>query len=266
MLINEIKRGLSKKSFVFFTIGMVIVYLYAIYRNVPGIIPYTPAYSNIQDAINYGQLNQFTIFTEANSLYINFIPIVCSFIFGISFLQDRKKGFNKFINVRISNKKYCISKFLANGIIGGLSVTLPSMILFYILNVFVGGKIKDTTTAIGGIFDNLLMEKPYMYILLFFIVEFIIGFAYSTIALAVSTIVNNEIIVLLSPGILFYVTDYVTETLKLPLQFKTKVATDFVILADGIRGYQLIMQFICIILIFGTTFFYFSRKEHIYEN
>ncbi|MDD7796061.1 hypothetical protein [Clostridium sp. 'White wine YQ'] len=266
MVIDEIKRAISRKSFVFFIIAMITVNLYGIYRNIPEIIPYSVASLSLQEAINYGYFNEFTIFTQTSSIYMNFIPIVCSFVFGISFLQDRKKGFNKFINVRISNKRYCISKFLAGGIVGGLSVTLPSTVLFYILNVFIGGSIKDTTTAVGGIFNDILMSQPYIYVLLFFVVEFVIGFTYSTIALAVSTIVNNEIIVLLAPGIFFYVTNYVTETLRLPLQFKTKVTTDFVLLAGGINGYQLIMQFIFITLIFGIAFFYFSRKEYIYEN
>lgn len=268
MIINDLKSTFKSMRFWVFIIFMFVLNIYAIFMKVPQLNPYDSiAYIETKYAINSGFLNQFALFEFATaSVYIRFIPIVCSFIYGLSFLRERKKGFNVFINTRVSNKRYCISKFIANGVIGGVSVTIPTVILFYILNVFIGGSINDTKLASGGIFYDIISNSPYVYIALIIFFEFLVGFTYSTIALAASTIFNSEILVLLAPGIFFYVTNYATEIMKLPLPFKTKIAIDFGLLADGLNGYELFTHLIILTIVFGIIFFYFSRKEYVYEK
>lgn len=266
MLINELKRAFKWKKFVGFIVVMIIINLYSICIEIGEFNPFSGMHLSIQEAVDIGDLNQFALFTNAGVTYVGFIPIVCSFVYGLSFLEDRKKGFNKFINLRISNSKYCISKFLANGIVGGLSAALPSIIIFYVLNVFVGGDIHNTSIAIPGIFDDLSKSKPYVFILVFITMEFLVGFAYSTIALAASTLLDNQILVLLAPGVFYYVTNYITDILNFPLKFKTKVATEFGLLAGGVTGYEVAIQLIVITLIFGAVFFHYSRKEFTYER
>lgn len=267
MLINELIKAFKSKKIWVFILFMILISLYGVYLWLPNLNPFKLSDWDINELIRSGVLNQFAIFSGATILvYSKIIPIVAPFVYGITFLRERKSGFDIFIDCRMSDLKYRFSRFFINGIVGGIAVALPIIIVFYFTNVFIGGNINDTNLALGGIAYDFMMKNPYGYVALVILIEFCVGFTYSTIALGASAIIDNEIIVLLFPGIFYFVSSYITEILKFPLPLKTKVATDFGILVDGVTVGQVFLQLFVITLIFSIVFFYFSRKEYRYER
>ncbi|MGU8435282.1 hypothetical protein ACV3RS_14875 [Clostridium perfringens] len=267
MVIKDLIKVFKSKKIWVFILFMILISLYGLYLWLPSLNPLRWNKININELIREGVLNQFAIFSGTTILvYSKIIPIVAPFVYGTTFLRERKSGFDIFIDCRMSDLKYRIYRFFINGIVGGLSVILPIIIIFYFINVFIGGNINDTKQVLGGIVYDVMMENPYGYVALVILIEFCVGFAYSTISLGVSTVIDNEIIVLLFPGIFYFVSSYVTEILRFPLPLKTKIVTDFGILVDGVSVKQLLLQTFFITLIFSIVFFYFSRKEYRYER
>lgn len=267
MVIKDLIRVFKSKNTWLFILFMILISLYGVYLWLPNLNLFKLSNLNVNELIKSGVLNQFAIFSGATILvYSKIIPIVAPFVYGATFLRERKSGFDIFIDCRMSDLKYRVSRFLINGIVGGLSVGLPILIVFYFTNIFIGGNISDTNLVLGGIAYDFMIQNPYGYVALVILIEFCVGFAYSTIALGVSTLIDNEIIVLLFPGIFYFVSSYITEILNFPLPLKTKVATDFGLLVDGVTVGQVFLQLFVIILIFSIVFFYFSRKEYRYER
>lgn len=65
------------------------------------------------------------IFSKALSGYITmFLPIVVAFPFMISFCAERNSGLMRFTITRTGKIKYCVSKFMASFISGGLAALL----------------------------------------------------------------------------------------------------------------------------------------------
>lgn len=260
MFKQEFKRALNWKLVIILFLITLIMHAYEPFIKIKNYM----IELDYETLVQFGVLNTFSLWTDSNIIYTKFMPILVSLIYGTCFLQDIKSGFIKFIDCRVSHKKYQISKFFVNGIIGGLTICIPSIVFFLLLSIFVGGDIAGSQgAAVGGIFNDLLYSNSYQYMALFFFLEFAFGFAYSTISLGVSTLIKNEIVVILSPTIFYSITSYLGHLFRVPKLFLTSITTEFWILAENVTLGHILGQLMLITLIFGSIFFWFSRKDFI---
>lgn len=260
MFKEEFKRALNwKKVLIFIFILLIIQGLgpFEYYKRLAWVSKLDVDTLNIM-----GVYNKYVNLTKANFYYMLLLPITVSILYGTSFINDYKKGFIKFIDTRISHRRYQISKFFVNGIIGGLSACIPTMIFFLILSIIYG---QTSNEGVIGMYREVFLKSPATYMVIFFSLQFAFGFTYSTVALGVSSVIKNEVVTLLSPALFYFVLEYVKRSFKLPNIFSSAITNKFWLVVDGVKTYEIIINLLLITLIFGTIFFYFSRKEALYE-
>ncbi|MEQ8154647.1 MAG: hypothetical protein ABRQ25_07165 [Clostridiaceae bacterium] len=273
MLIKqELKKALFNKKLLFIILVGVALHAYSGYEGAKSYIYFDFNASDIQtpeaqkgahEIVKVG-LNKYNVWSHSSALYSLFMPIMVAMCYGTSYFEDIKSGFVRFIDSRVKHREYIISKYFVNGLIGGISLALPSMVYFLLLCIVLTGDISTATAALGGIFQKILLSNPPLYLCIYFSLEFLFGFAYSTIALAVSTFIKNKIAILLSPAIYFFVVTYITDRTKFDFMCPSNT-TLFWAIAGGVTAAQIVSQLMLITVVFTIIFMVFSRKKVIYE-
>lgn len=155
--------------------------------------------------------------------------VCCAIPYAVSFCVDYNATYLRFIKVRTGENRYIISRVLACGVSGSLSIALG--ILLFLSLVGLNYPLVDVD---GGLYQSAIMRLSYApealdillfnenYVLYFAIsiyLIFLVGFMWSVIGLSISAIIPNPFVALFSPFLLFFLQD--TFLQKLPSHFKT---------------------------------------------
>ncbi|WP_026883208.1 hypothetical protein [Clostridium akagii] len=273
MIKSQLKKAiLSKKFLIIIFIGILIhilggyneihKYLFFDYSSADIQTPQLQAKSRLM--VKNG-LNMYSVWFDSLLLYTPFMPIMAALPFSLSYLDDVKNGMIKYIDVRINHKKYLVAKLLTNGLAGGIAVSFPTIILTIIVKIFFGGSI-DTFWAkgiYGGFFSKLLIYNFNLYVIVHIFIEFMFGFAYAGIALAVSSFIKNTIAVMISPFLFWIGGDLILQSFGIQSYLPT-VINQFYLLPT-VTFNEIIIELGCITLFFSAIFIFKSRKKNIYE-
>lgn len=142
-------------------------------------------------------------------LYFLIAPILAAIPFADSFYLDKKSGFLKNIFIRTKKRNYYISKYLSTFITGGAAVVIPLALNFILTSMFLPALTPESCAGTFMIMDmsmwaDLFYSNPYIYVLMYLILDFVFFGLVATIALAISHSLNNRFAVLLAP-FLYYV-------------------------------------------------------------
>lgn len=178
-------------------------------HNLPGAHPFL---YNAYDAVIWAQKGPISLL----------VPLVATLPFADSFALDRVQNYLSYVLVRSSLRRYFISKFLTNLLVGGLAVALPLLILFIITSItYPRGllPIAESRAVVGGYPDgpmsHLYRLAPDWYILFLVAIGFIFGAVYATLSLAISLITTNRYIILATPFLLYHLANFVLAILRL---------------------------------------------------
>ena len=144
----------------------------------------------------------------AMSSFVVFAGIFPGIPYAYSYLEERNSGYLRFIQLRISRKRYACQKILFSGLSGGVSMLIPGLLIFIVLDIL---SAETTPTNHSPIFETLIWA-PYMYIWggwLVLIIKaalmFLFGFMWAELALAVSLIFRNRYVAFILPFLIFLV-------------------------------------------------------------
>lgn len=142
----------------------------------------------------------------AYSSFVIFAGLFPGLPYAYSYLEEQNSGYLKFIQVRMSRKKYAVQKIYFAGLSGGLSMLLTGILIFIVLDVMS----FDTTVAQHPPIFEELVWAPWMYIwggrlvlLLKAILLFLFGVLWSELALFFSLIVRNKYVAFVLPFIVY---------------------------------------------------------------
>ena len=211
MFRQEFKKAFFNKKIIFLIILSILLLLFSAYKDLKDYIfldynaPDIRTFEDLQSIkqMVYNTLNKYNIWTSSMSIYSLFMPFLVTLCYATSYFDDISSKFIQFIDFRINHKKYVFIKYMVNGIMGGLSLVIPPLIYFILLCIFGHGDIYTASAAIGGLFDDILHSNPLVYLCIYFTIQFLFGFTYSTIALSISTLIKNNIAIILSPVVYF---------------------------------------------------------------
>ena len=220
VLKNEIKRAFKEKFFYLaLLLGMVIT--------ISHIFSWSLKYWNYMANLDEYERSFFkpaSVFDmwiggcpvpwQAYTYYI-LIPLIAAIPYGISLHEDRKSGYMKNMILRSGRKNYYLGKYIANFIAGGLAVVIPLMLNFFI-NCALFPAYKPEVVGLGPIglksmFYKVFYTHPIVYILIFFLMDFIYAGLYANITLIFSEIVNYKYIVMLGPIFVVIFTNSILE-------------------------------------------------------
>ncbi|GEM_PF-4728625 len=155
--------------------------------------------------------NWMDVMVRANRGYFSKIaPLLAALPFADSFIRDKNSGYIRSVLYRSNIKEYSYAKFTANGVCGGASIAIPSLIMYLICSVLYQNTLPpiiDGHIRVGyypqGTAAFLFTSYPYLYILAMIILQFIFGFVYANIGFVISLFTEKRISAMLSPLLIF---------------------------------------------------------------
>jgi hypothetical protein len=274
MIKGQLKRAIFSKRFLIIIFIGILIHILGGYNTIHEYLFYnynasdiqTPKLQAISRAIVKKGLNMYSVWFGSLILYTPLMPILAALPFSFSYLEDVKNGMIKYIDVRVNHKKYLATKVLINGLAGGMAVALPTIILTIVVSIFFTGDINDFygKGIYGGVFSNLLTYNFYLYAMVHILIEFIFGFAYSSIALAASSLVKNTIAVILSPFLFWVGGDLILQFFGIQSSYIPTEINQFYLI-HTVTFNEIIVELGCITLFFSALFIFKARKKNIYE-
>lgn len=134
-------------------------------------------------------------------------PIIACLPFAASYVEDRKSGFNHYIYLRIRKYRYKAVRFFVNGLVGGTVLSIGPFVAFLFLliaKLFTGIPMIKEQIDTYSYFVSIGIHSPIVIIIIILITLFFCGFTLATIALGISTLINNIYLTILAPFV-FYI-------------------------------------------------------------
>lgn len=135
-------------------------------------------------------------------------PFLAAIPFTDSFVNDRDKGFGRFILQRSLYKNYLRSKMIAVFVSGGLSLVLVLLVMLGI-NALAGGDwasrafvSNNMRASIAGPFSSLYASDPLFYFGYLLVLSFFLGGGFALIGLALSVLVANRYLGIVAPVVI----------------------------------------------------------------
>lgn len=272
MIKQQLKYGLNNKKFIIVIIIALVVRVYSVINEILPYISFEGIIANITNSIASipgpidDPFNKYSLWHDSLKSYILIVPILCAIPFASSYLEEIKSGEISFINMRISSINYRISKLFSNAIIGGLAVSIPSLIYICIVFLIFNGTYETSYVAkhFGGMYNYMFREHFILYVIFHLFIEFLIGATYATIALSISTKIKNNIAIMLSP-FLFYTTVSVLFSLIGITYFAPERINQFYMI-NNVSFVEIFIGLLVIFITFSIIFLYSSKKEYVYEE
>ncbi len=219
LLRSEIRRAIFNVDFLIaFLIGTGMAF-YAVnnfaypfgffYQDVAQYPNLDPRYVNAYDAV----------ITSMGAPFSVFVPLLAVMPFAMTLVEDRTSGILEQALSRMTFKRYLGVKILANGLAGGLAVSIPFVLVAIFANVFYPRELMPVEVArfsIGpfGPFSELYRRAPDWYIVALLIRNFFFGAVYATLGLAIASLIKRPFLAITAPLVL-----YVTATILLASNF-----------------------------------------------
>ncbi|WP_346871252.1 hypothetical protein [Clostridium sp. UBA5119] len=270
MLKIELKRAFKRKTFLFaLLVGIMFCVLDNIEANYYNIISSYSGYNNYFNEFLKSSVlspyDSFTLFnlTSLSNIFIMLIPILSAISYSDSYLEDVNSGFLKNVLSRCSKRKYLQSKFLANFIISGITISIPLLIeLLLLLATQPNIKPERLYNAIhiGSLNLDMYLNQPLLYTLIWIFISFMFAGVISSISLGFSIVIRNKFVVLIAPFISVMVIHLLFDMIGL---FNYSVL-DFLYLASmaiSSKPTEMLITFI-VMLIVTYLPFYFGGKSN----
>lgn len=196
---EELKRAFLSKI----TIGTAILSVILVFIGMLEYLMWLP----------YGNISLLYIFlsgyNSGTACFLSLLfPIISCLPFSISYLEDIKSGFNKYIYLRTNVKQYKTIRFIVNGIVGGTVLFIGPFVAFLFLlaaKVFTGIPMVLEDMETYSYFQSIGIHSPVVMIIIILISLFCCGFIIASFALGLSTLIQNVYITILAPFIYFII-------------------------------------------------------------
>ncbi len=141
--------------------------------------------------------------TLPSTLFYLFMPLIAAIPFADSYCFD-KSGYIKNIATRCSIKDYLISKYIAVFLSAGIAVSIPIIVNFIATAAVVPCLVPQASTFLFSIsarsaFDKIFYTTPFVYFLIYLVIDFVIAGLFAGIALAVVIITKNRYVAVILP-------------------------------------------------------------------
>lgn len=245
ILKTELHRAIiSRKFLVSICIGIItqIIASFLMTKNV--IIQYIVGGVEV-DALN-NMLDKYSLWYFSTNIYVFIIPLIACIPYTTSLLTDEKSRYIIFIKNRVSYKKYIFSKIFSCFVSGFLAVFISSTIFFIIISLSPYSN-PNPSINLSGFMSSIYDSNKNLYLFFYFIICSFMGGTYSLISLAISTKIDNLLIVLITPTIYYYVGTFIFGSLGFVCLEPATVNAFFV--RPNVNGIYILAQLMFLIII-----------------
>lgn len=215
---NELKRAIVNKYFISICVyGILLIILHS-YESIAEYWKNTEEFMQYQSSLKVIQnpyapiVNAFTLWIGCDSdnkyskLFYNLLPLTAVLPYCWSYCRDVKNGqADKFIK-EIGIFNYHLSKYFAVFISSGLTITIPLLLDFLIILLFVPAIYPDSVYDIYyGIFSNNFMAdifygKPFVYVMIFLLLCFVFCGLFGCLGYSISTLIKSKAVAVIAPS------------------------------------------------------------------
>lgn len=127
-------------------------------------------------------------------------PMVATLPYAASYSEAKRTGYINYEYMKVSKCKYVVTKILTVGISGGIAIAIPVFFIL-VLSLICKGSSIDNSTIISYIThgEELFIQSPICYCLLYVVNSFICGFIFAVLGLTISTYTTSRFLVNIIP-------------------------------------------------------------------
>lgn len=172
-------------------------------------------------------------------------------------VQERTQKFARYVLLRTRHRRYLLTKFFVNGLVGGFAIALP-LALFFSFTSWkyartlppLSGTLLDSWLScnIGTFLCDLYRSSPDQYIFWRILLAFIYGTVFATLGMSFSAFTSNRYVVLFSPFFFELMLAYGLNFLGTPV-----FVPRYALAPTGILGTNALTIFSPLVLIFGAS-------------
>lgn len=156
------------------------------------------------------------------NVWIAILPILVVIPYATEYLKEKKSGLINQFMVRMTKKKYYMSRYIVTFISAGLVAVIPLVFNLMVVMCFLpwGTPIRATglyPVVTGNVFENVFYNYPLLYVIIYLIYTFVEFGLLSCICLTCVYIEDNWFAVTLTPFILYF-SEHVFLTIGLGLK------------------------------------------------
>lgn len=142
------------------------------------------------------------------AVLMTLFPLLAVLPFGVSYFEDKKKGYIKALCSRAKRRDYLLAKYAAVFLSGGTAVVLP-----FLFNLLLTAAVLPSLVPVGNglfklcgvaMFADIFFTHPYLYILIYLMMYFVYGGVFASLALACSHLFDFGFFVMLFPFVIYY--------------------------------------------------------------
>lgn len=214
ILLIEWERMMKSRRFLYaILLGCSITFMQIVIEEIPD-LPFLPghAITEYPDSVfNRGLMLGFSKFTI---IYYTAVMLLAVIPDAVSFYEDRQTGYIRQIMTRIDIRKYLVAKYVVVFVSGGLVAIIPLLINLMVCMAFWPSVMPQPGTMsflIFGtsMFGNIFYTHPYLYLSIYFLIDFIIAGVFATFALGISWYAFHKYIVMFFPFIVYYLIHFI---------------------------------------------------------
>lgn len=148
------------------------------------------------------------------TLLFMLMPILASMAFAHIYRQDKNNNYLSMILVKGKKKQYFTGLYLFNFILGGITFAIPLLWNIYLCFMLLPNEktnfLLDVTQAVNynsndTLFPQLYYDHPFLHMLLYVMVGFLVAGIFATVALAASMYLKQIFFVWLIPFVYNYI-------------------------------------------------------------
>ncbi len=219
---TEIKKACHNKMT---TVTLILVLALTLYHAVTVIINYNSFYSyyRLQTEIVNQMITSESLFCHwlgtdvvsfPTSAFFFLLPVVAVLPYGWSLASEMNSGYTKNMLSRIPRKSYLLAKYIASFISGALLVFIPLLVSLLVLALFLPAIRMESiypygTIGQGCMWAGIYYEHPYVYCVLYMLLDSVYAGLMATISTALSFFLKNKVAVVLAPFFIMLLADYV---------------------------------------------------------
>lgn len=252
---QELRRALL--SWVFF--ACVCVYL--------GIMVYE-VWDDYTSAVA-GSYDMFTLYDYANSVsyLVLILPVLTALPYSMMFAQEWNSEYIRFLWMRLSPEKYCVSKCIACSVSGGMGLAVPSILYMVIFGSHLGWVSTDTIVHYSSMLP-LMAWGPYAYLAIRVLCIGLFGAFCALFSLAVSAFVLNAPLALCIPFVTLRLWLYTLVRFNLPDELNILSLSKGTIELTTWTAPQILLYIIAVFcglsIVCGLCFYFGVRRR--YQN
>lgn len=217
----ELKRAILSKQMIFsILLGLIVIFIgmlleplksaYDIYMSTAPDLT-----AGAKENLIGNSLNKVTLWNFGNYYYSYLIPIIACIPFGMEYIKDKKRGYNKYIIIRNNYKSYILSRIVTTFMSGFISIFVITLINLLFINLVDSGEQFRSIFYANNVLSNFSNNNFNFFVILHGLICSLMGGTYALIGLAISSFVDKAFISLIIPFFIYYIGNYIFSILNI---------------------------------------------------